>query len=188
MLSRVVLVCTFAAAAFAAPAVDGVAITKSPTPCSSPTVTDCTATAPTICVDYFDNCGQTYGGCFPDCNPWPSFTAPPCSISSTTTTTTKPTTTTDCSALTVCEDFINECGQTYGGCFSACTPWPTFTPPPCSLTTTTTTTTPSTTDTCTGTICRDYFETCSNGETLTYGGCLPACVTPTYTPPPCPTV
>ncbi|KAI0123351.1 hypothetical protein BJ170DRAFT_641498 [Xylariales sp. AK1849] len=42
-----------------------------------------------------------------------------------------------CSSSTVCEDFINECGQTYGGCFSACTPWPTFTAPACTPTSTT---------------------------------------------------
>lgn len=41
-----------------------------------------------------------------------------------------------CSSLTVCADYITTCGTMlvpFGGCFSACTPWPTFTPPPCSV-------------------------------------------------------
>ncbi|KAK3397482.1 hypothetical protein B0T20DRAFT_499109 [Sordaria brevicollis] len=32
----------------------------------------------TVCIDYIDKCGQTYGGCVPDCFPWPTFSAPPC--------------------------------------------------------------------------------------------------------------
>ncbi|KAK1755027.1 hypothetical protein QBC47DRAFT_446768 [Echria macrotheca] len=28
----------------------------------------------TLCMDMFDKCGQTYGGCFQDCKPWPTFT------------------------------------------------------------------------------------------------------------------
>lgn len=32
----------------------------------------------TVCIDYIDKCGQTYGGCVPDCLPWPTFSAPPC--------------------------------------------------------------------------------------------------------------
>lgn len=45
---------------------------------------------------------------------WPTFTKPPCNS----TTTTKPTTTsasTTCKG-TICADYINECGQMYGGC------------------------------------------------------------------------
>lgn len=99
----------------------------------------------TVCADYINDCGVWYGGCFPDCTPWPTFTAPPCPSSSmsagvlTTTTPAYPTTSlpeeTDCHTETVCEDFVNDCGQMYGGCFSACTPWPTFTAPPCPTTT-----------------------------------------------------
>ncbi|KAK2016368.1 hypothetical protein LZ32DRAFT_601593 [Colletotrichum eremochloae] len=36
-----------------------------------------------------------------------------------------------CSTRTICRDFINECGQMYGGCHNVCRPWPTFTKPPC---------------------------------------------------------
>jgi hypothetical protein len=162
------------------------AIRPTPPPCvtlSSTSTDDCSTR--TVCADYVNDCGVWYGGCFPDCTPWPTFTAPPCSSSSTpsvvTTTITPPVSTstvrptTDCHDLTVCADYINECGQTYGGCFSACTPWPTFTPPPCT-TTTDTTTTPTTitpvSPTVT-TICEDFFKTCTEGTTtaiLTYGG------------------
>lgn len=31
-----------------------------------------------ICYDAINECGRTYGGCFLDCRPWPSFTTPPC--------------------------------------------------------------------------------------------------------------
>lgn len=39
----------------------------------------------TVCIDYIDKCGQTYGGCVPDCLPWPTFSAPPCPRPTTTT-------------------------------------------------------------------------------------------------------
>ncbi|KAK4116284.1 hypothetical protein N656DRAFT_765273 [Canariomyces notabilis] len=45
----------------------------------------CTA-AQTVCLDGINECGQWYGGCFPDCRPWPTFTAPPCSKTVTKTT------------------------------------------------------------------------------------------------------
>ncbi|KAK1774134.1 hypothetical protein QBC45DRAFT_53133 [Copromyces sp. CBS 386.78] len=41
----------------------------------------------TVCIDYVDNCGQTYGGCVPDCKPWPTFSAPACPPRPTTTAT-----------------------------------------------------------------------------------------------------
>ncbi|KAK9781175.1 hypothetical protein SCAR479_04996 [Seiridium cardinale] len=161
---------------------------------SSTTLTENCSTR-TVCADYINDCGVWY-----DCSPWPTFTAPPCTTSSSyvittiappiATITEDPTT--DCHSQTICTDMINECGQTYGGCFSACTPWPTFTPPPC---TTTTTTAPITTITPAAstatTICVDYLKTCTEGSTtavLTYGGCYAAGgPTPTFSTPSCPT-
>ncbi|KAK0618266.1 hypothetical protein B0T17DRAFT_331686 [Bombardia bombarda] len=32
----------------------------------------------TICWDGINSCGMTYGGCFADCRPWPTFTPPAC--------------------------------------------------------------------------------------------------------------
>ncbi|KAH6650605.1 hypothetical protein F5144DRAFT_52791 [Chaetomium tenue] len=31
-----------------------------------------------VCWDGINECGMMYGGCFPDCKPWPTFTPPPC--------------------------------------------------------------------------------------------------------------
>ncbi|KAL2879964.1 hypothetical protein SGCOL_004683 [Colletotrichum sp. CLE4] len=39
-----------------------------------------------------------------------------------------------CSTRTVCIDYINECGQWYGGCHSACQPWPSYSKPLCTPT------------------------------------------------------
>ncbi|KAK4105614.1 hypothetical protein N658DRAFT_556054 [Parathielavia hyrcaniae] len=47
-------------------------------PSSSSTTRACTATAPWLCWDGINECGMMYGGCFPDCKPWPTFTPPPC--------------------------------------------------------------------------------------------------------------
>ncbi|KAK6219048.1 hypothetical protein LQW54_002550 [Pestalotiopsis sp. IQ-011] len=177
-----------------------------------------------LCADYVNECGIWYGGCFADCTPWPTFSKPPCPSTNTSnlpvlvtptfvTTTIAPPpsaittpTSTDCSTQTVCADYINSCGQTYGGCFSACTPWPTFTPPPCPASNTTsapaeittsagaadpvftsddpvvtvtvtstpvdiaTTPTPTTAVT---SVCVDYFTTCTSFTStyvLTWGG------------------
>ncbi|KAF8421851.1 hypothetical protein EV426DRAFT_608192 [Tirmania nivea] len=121
-----------------------------------------------------------YGGCFlaPECGgTWPTFTSPPCNltITPTPTETEYPISTCD---ISICADYINECGQMYGGCFLApeCGgAWPTFTPPPC------------TTATCTYSICADYQNSCG----IPYGGCFlaPQCggEWPTFTTPPCPT-
>ncbi|KAF6808119.1 hypothetical protein CSOJ01_07725 [Colletotrichum sojae] len=43
----------------------------------------------------------------------------------------KPTGIGNCSSRTVCVDYVNDCGQWYGGCHSDCRPWPSYTPPPC---------------------------------------------------------
>ncbi|KAJ1329736.1 hypothetical protein MN608_06472 [Microdochium nivale] len=157
-------------------------ITPPPNPCSSRTV----------CADYVKTCTEQgistqiwYGGCFPDCTPWPTFTEPSCptktSVSSCTNT------------VSVCADYVKTCSGvgsssvvlSYGGCFPDCRPWPTFTPPPCPTPT-------SSSSSCTNTIsvCADYLRTCSVGTTSTlipYGGCFPDCKPwPTFTPPPCP--
>ncbi|GAB1310532.1 hypothetical protein MFIFM68171_00742 [Madurella fahalii] len=44
-----------------------------------PTTSSTCRTDRTVCWDGINECGQTFGGCFPDCRPWPTFTAPPCS-------------------------------------------------------------------------------------------------------------
>ncbi|KAK2056498.1 hypothetical protein LY76DRAFT_518325, partial [Colletotrichum caudatum] len=69
-----------------------------------------------------DQCPQTIGG--PTSWP-PSPTKPPSHPNP------KPTPSDSCSTRTICRDFINECGQMYGGCHSDCQPWPSFTAPPC---------------------------------------------------------
>ncbi|WQF77618.1 hypothetical protein CDEST_02632 [Colletotrichum destructivum] len=43
----------------------------------------------------------------------------------------QPTTSENCSSRTICVDYINECGQMYGGCHADCRPWPSYAPPPC---------------------------------------------------------
>ncbi|OIW35307.1 hypothetical protein CONLIGDRAFT_627368 [Coniochaeta ligniaria NRRL 30616] len=162
-------------------------------PTSTPVISWTTVTVPasttarTICVDYINKCGQMYGGCFASTSPWPTFTAPSCSLETTTTTppltTVMPTTT---AVPTICVDYINKCGQTYGGCFPSTTPFPTFTGPSCSLETTTTahpvtTSTPLTTTV--PTICVDSINSCGK----TYGGCFASTRPfPTFSDPGCP--
>ncbi|KAI3537662.1 hypothetical protein CSPX01_10027 [Colletotrichum filicis] len=49
--------------------------------------------------------------------------------------TTLPTTAVDnCSTRSVCVDYINECGQWYGGCHADCKPWPSYSKPLCTPT------------------------------------------------------
>lgn len=161
---------------------------------STPPVTTSTVTR-TICVDYINKCGMMYGGCFASTSPWPTFTAPSCSLDATTSpiTTVAPTTTTittTTSVQTICVDYINKCGQTYGGCFPSTSPWPTFTGPSCSLETTThpttstaiTTPKPVTTK-AVPTICVDSINSCGR----TYGGCFASTRPfPTFSDPGCP--
>ncbi|KAF2724886.1 hypothetical protein K431DRAFT_197635, partial [Polychaeton citri CBS 116435] len=131
----------------------------------------------TICADYINDCGQTYGGCYPACSGYttPSFTPPPCTAT--------PTNTASCTI------YVNSCGLTYGGCYDSCkTPSPSFSDPGCGPTTTTTTPPPGPTTTdvpsC-GTRCVDYINSCGQ----TYGGCYDDCAstTPSFTDPGCPT-
>ncbi|KAK6337175.1 hypothetical protein TWF718_009958 [Orbilia javanica] len=108
------------------------------------------------------------------------------------TTTTLRTSTTSCPVI--CYDYVNACGQGYGGCVPRCPgdPQPTFVAPSCSKTTTapvTTTsyvptTTSKTTTTSCPTLCIDYVNTCGG----LWGTCVPRCpgsTLPTFTPPPC---
>ncbi|KAL2023254.1 hypothetical protein VTK56DRAFT_3377 [Thermocarpiscus australiensis] len=107
----------------------------------------------TICIDAINSCGIKYGGCYDVCKPSAKPIPPTCPSTATvhgptttqktypgptrtkkhTTTnkTTQVSTTAKACPRTICWDGINECGQMYGGCFPDCTPWPTFTPPPC---------------------------------------------------------
>ncbi|CAI4216363.1 unnamed protein product [Parascedosporium putredinis] len=103
-------------------------------PTSQPT-SDCASI--TVCADYINDCGMMYGGCFPDCRPWPTFTAPPCPTGSSTLQTRTSTNTdhpecSDGAPRTKCVDKVNDCGKKYGGCFDYCaTPTPSFSTPPC---------------------------------------------------------
>ncbi|KAI6467935.1 hypothetical protein MCOR15_002350 [Pyricularia oryzae] len=181
---------------------------------TSPVIDNCSTR--TVCVDGIDACGQKYGGCVPDCKPL-AITTPSCSLNSLTqmTIVTQPPSITtalanatlldpivdNCSSRTVCWDGINECGEMYGGCFPDCTPWPTFTKPPCSLTearptTFSTITSPpvvnstSIVSSATGTNCfsRTVCWEAVNNCGIQYGGCFPDCRPwPTFTRPACPT-
>ncbi|KAK4251794.1 hypothetical protein C7999DRAFT_27473 [Corynascus novoguineensis] len=57
-----------------------------PKPTTTTTLSTVTPTKPcttdvTVCWDGINECGMMYGGCFPDCRPWPTFTPPPCPTS-----------------------------------------------------------------------------------------------------------
>lgn len=89
---------------------------------------------------------------------------------------------------TICADYVNSCGQWYGGCYPACSGYttPSFTDPGCPPTITSSSTLSSSTSSCGLTICADYTNSCG----MMYGTCYPACSgypTPTPTPPECPT-
>ncbi|KAI1086734.1 hypothetical protein F5B19DRAFT_118825 [Rostrohypoxylon terebratum] len=107
----------------------------------------------TKCFDAVNACGIKYGRCYDMCTqqmPLP----PPCPGDSSSSTIVVPTTTTSLPSITpvptttasasactstgtACVDFLRSCGSpptailTYGGCFPACGPTPTFSPPPC---------------------------------------------------------
>ena len=155
------------------------------------TVTPAPTPTRTVCVDYINKCGQTYGGCFPSTSPFPTFTGPSCSLETTTPTVTtiitrSSTTTAHTATPTICVDYINKCGQTYGGCFPSTSPFPTFTAPSCSLDTVTTSTITPKPTTVTGavpTVCVDSVNSCGR----TYGGCFPSTRPfPTFSDPGCP--
>jgi len=52
--------------------------TKKPTTSVTAKPTSTCNTQVSVCWDGINECGKTYGGCFPDCKPWPTFTPPPC--------------------------------------------------------------------------------------------------------------
>jgi hypothetical protein len=93
-----------------------------------------------------------------------------------------------CSAR-VCADYVNSCGQTYGGCYPACDGFttPSFTDPGCPSTTKSPSTTapPPEPTSCFLTLCVDNVNTCGQ----MYGACFPACgnyTTPSFADPGCP--
>ncbi|KAI1254030.1 hypothetical protein MGN70_004426 [Eutypa lata] len=82
-----------------------------------------------------------------------------------------------CSSTTMCTDILKTCGttatMTYGGCFPACTPFPTFAEPPCPTASTTEAPVPDSTSSCNGsgnTVCVDSIKECETGGDMTYGG------------------
>ncbi|KAI5859513.1 hypothetical protein GGS23DRAFT_600434 [Durotheca rogersii] len=94
------------------------------------------------CFDALSLCGVKYGGCYdvcsqeqpgpPPCPDIPSTTAPEPS--------TTPSPPAPCTSTgTACVDYLRTCGDpptailTFGGCYPACGPKPTFSPPPCPL-------------------------------------------------------
>ncbi|KAI2634002.1 hypothetical protein GGS21DRAFT_123193 [Xylaria nigripes] len=90
---------------------------------------------------------------------------------------------------TICVDYAYPCGSPptttliYGGCHDVSVPT-VYKPPPCPAGSSS-----SNSCTSTGIICDDRFKTCGSptpSVTLTYGACHDACVTLTYSEPPCP--
>ena len=87
-----------------------------------------------------------------------------------------------------CAEFINTCGQTYGGCYLACPRYtiPVYSDPGCPLPTAEERRQSTTFSACSSTICVDYINDCG----IRYGGCFPACTgytTPSFTTPTCST-
>ena len=118
------------------------------TPCTNTPTSSC---ASTMCSDMINECGQTYGGCFPDCPgyPTPTFTDPGCPPTITSSSTLSVSSTCQ---QTLCVDYINDCGQMYGGCFANCPGYttPSFSEPPC----------PTTRKPCSKTKCVDFINDC----------------------------
>ncbi|KAL2184095.1 hypothetical protein L209DRAFT_481254 [Thermothelomyces heterothallicus CBS 203.75] len=89
----------------------GHTVTKTVKPPVTPTPTKFTtsttrpsstcSTDVTVCWDGINECGMMYGGCFPDCKPWPTFTPPPCPTTTTKQTPTVITSVTTLPILTV---------------------------------------------------------------------------------------
>jgi hypothetical protein len=106
---------------------------------TSPPILSSSVCSLTVCADYINSCGQTYGGCYETCDGFttPSFTDPGCpSTTDSPSNTTPPPETSSC-FLTLCVDNMNSCSQMYGGCFPACGNYttPSFTDPGCPSTT-----------------------------------------------------
>ncbi|KAA8914246.1 hypothetical protein FN846DRAFT_927074 [Sphaerosporella brunnea] len=159
--------------------------TTTPPTYGTPTKSPC----PSICADYVNSCGMPYGGCFPDpkCTggtAWPTFSPPPCP------TTSSCTSSAPACTQSICYDYVNECGQMYGGCLLApkCggPKSPTFSKPPCTVKPTYTTA-PTPKPKCTQKICYDMVNECG----MKYGGCIltPECggpKKPDFPKPVCP--
>ncbi|KAF2769611.1 hypothetical protein EJ03DRAFT_246528, partial [Teratosphaeria nubilosa] len=106
------------------------------------------------------------------------------------------TTSSPCASIQ-CLDFLNPCGQMYGGCFPACGnsyTTPAFSDPGCPATTTTAAAATeariaaalAATSTCDSTACVDKINDCG----VRYGACYADCegyATPTFTAPVCAT-
>ncbi|CAI6078436.1 unnamed protein product [Clonostachys chloroleuca] len=91
----------------------------------TPTSDDCSTR--TVCVDGINECGEPWGTCIPDCQPW-NISTPPCS------TFTPPPMCSDSEpgqGIWLCKDFIDPCHQMYGGCYDVCKPEPSWYTPPC---------------------------------------------------------
>ncbi|KEZ44513.1 hypothetical protein SAPIO_CDS3531 [Scedosporium apiospermum] len=178
-----------------------------PEPTEEPS-SDCSSV--TVCADYINECGLMYGGCFPDCTPWPTFTPPPCPTTTSTLKThaVKPTKRPECSdggEHIICVDKVNECMMKYGGCYDYCaTPTPSFITPVCPTSTKKTTIVKPTRTRRTKTkptptssqsyppgmeeqcerngsliLCADGIDECGNG----WGTCFDVCATPTLSRP-----
>ncbi|SPN96790.1 uncharacterized protein DNG_00310 [Cephalotrichum gorgonifer] len=133
-----------------------------------------------VCADYINECGMMYGGCFPDCKPWPTFEPPPCPSSSTwatvtTTATPEPTDPGDsleekCKAegtVILCVDGIDDCGNGWGECYDVCaTPSLEIPTTPCETTPAPTPTEPTEPGCADITLCVDYINECG----MMYGG------------------
>jgi len=92
----------------------------------------------TVCLDGVNACGQPWGTCIPDCRPL-SYTTPPCiaprvtALPTTIEAATTSSPTSACSPLTLCIDFVDPCGQGYGGCYDICGGEPSWTKPSCDI-------------------------------------------------------
>lgn len=90
---------------------------------AKPTTTRCTTAPPsstscetTLCQDFINSCGQTYGGCFAACPGFttPSFTDPGCPTITSSSSTLSTSLASETCSLTICADYVNDCGQMYG--------------------------------------------------------------------------
>ncbi|KAI0513336.1 hypothetical protein F5B22DRAFT_647887 [Xylaria bambusicola] len=150
-------------------------------------------TKTSICADYSSACGSPptatvwYGGCY-DITETPTFTVPPCPTGASSMD--------ECTSTgTVCDTLYRTCVTpipttlTYGACHDACVNV-TYSAPGCPTATPSITVVDPSSCTNTYTLCEDHIKECGSPTPtayLTYGGCHPACETPTYSPPPCPT-
>ena len=163
------------------PAYGATTTSSSPTPASFPTPVPTPTECPFLCVDYINECGRWYGGCFENCpgEPWPTFEDPGC-----------PTTTTESVPGVITSD---PPGVTPVPLPSPIDEYPppgviTSDPPgitPVPLPSPIEVYPPGTTTTCTDYICADYINSCG----IWYGGCYydcPGSTTPSFTDPGCP--